>query len=271
MIVLDDNKPLLLLAVGFAGGGTTLLSEILRQHPSLDSGFEGGFLLADSPSKFPEVEPHFSNMKKMWNLTDRDMHYICQAESWPQMYRRLRNRSSVIKDKKIKLFDKTPRYMMQLKEVLKKVPNVPCIVLVRDPRAFLWTRAKRTQSKSAPNVSKQEWASKIVEESANAYLDFANGYRSACESGLEDRMLLVQYESLCLDQYRETERIFDFANLKYSNDVLNFSNKDERYTPCHGTDISTDYINQYKKNLAEETCQKMLDLTRDFSSWFWDV
>jgi hypothetical protein len=52
---ISDNKPLAAIVCGFPNGGTTLISEILRTHPELDSGFEGGFLLSEQPSKFLDL------------------------------------------------------------------------------------------------------------------------------------------------------------------------------------------------------------------------
>ncbi len=46
------TSPLFALVCGFEKSGTTLLNEILRRHPGVDSGFECGFLLGQSPRDF---------------------------------------------------------------------------------------------------------------------------------------------------------------------------------------------------------------------------
>lgn len=39
---------------GYERGGTSLIAELLRQHPALDGGFEGGFLLGKKPMAVSE-------------------------------------------------------------------------------------------------------------------------------------------------------------------------------------------------------------------------
>jgi hypothetical protein len=43
---------LAVIMAGFEHSGTTMASELLRQHPVLDNGFEGGMLLKASPREF---------------------------------------------------------------------------------------------------------------------------------------------------------------------------------------------------------------------------
>ena len=68
MKVINNNNPLFALVCGFEHSGTTLVSEILRQHPQLDSGFEGGFLLNNEAKEFfhedkAEEQQFYINMK----------------------------------------------------------------------------------------------------------------------------------------------------------------------------------------------------------------
>ena len=56
---MPSSPALLCLVCGFERGGTTALSEVLRQVPGVEAGFEGGFLLAGDPGSFPAVEPYY--------------------------------------------------------------------------------------------------------------------------------------------------------------------------------------------------------------------
>ncbi|MEI2422495.1 hypothetical protein V6O07_19615, partial [Arthrospira platensis SPKY2] len=83
MKVLDCNKPLAALVCGFERGGTTLISEIIRQHPLLDSGFECGFLLGKDPAEFTSIQPYCNMLKAGWGVNDSDLNnYICESETW---------------------------------------------------------------------------------------------------------------------------------------------------------------------------------------------
>lgn len=263
------NPVLAAIVCGFEGGGTTMLSEILRQHPNLSSGFEGGVLLAESPSKFLTIEPYYSNLRELWSLSNEDMLYIFSANNWLEVYERLRNRSPVIKDKSAYLFDKTPRYMAYLPEILEKVCNVPCIVLVRDPRAILWTRTKRTYENAPPELSIEKWAEQEREDTIHAYLAHAEGWERAIQSGFESRILLVQYEHLCINQEVEAKKIFDFLGFDFEKSYLSFRNKDPRYHPCRGEDVSIHYLTEYKENLSNESCEKILFMTQKFQDWWY--
>ncbi|MEO0927719.1 MAG: sulfotransferase [Cyanobacteria bacterium J06643_13] len=271
MNIVENNYPLAAIACGFAGGGTTMLGEILRQHPKLDSGFEGGLLLASEAADFKTIEPHYSSLKKMWKVSDEDLEHVCAANTWAEVYQRLKDSSPAITDKNVLLFDKTPQYMRRLPNILSKVPNVPCIVLVRDPRAFLWTRAKRTYKNAASGLSKPEWADKTVEKAGETYLKFARGWKRAMETSHADRILLVNYESLCLDKEQQSKKIFDFMGLDFDPNYLTFQNKDDRHTPCHGNEVSTEFLDEYKQYLSQSTQQKMLAITKNYKDWFWQA
>jgi hypothetical protein len=271
MKIVENNKPLAAIVGGFEGGGTTMLSQILREHPRLDSGFEGGFLLAKTPKDFLSLQPYARDLKNLWNLSDPDLEEICSQPIWPDVYRKLRELSPVIENKESWIFDKTPRYMAYLTEVLQKVPNVPCIILVRDPRAVFWTRVKRTYNNAPEGISKLEWMEKELDPACNAYLAYAKGWQKAVENEeLASRILLVQYESLCLNTEEESKRLIEFLGLKFYPTILSFDNKDPRYHPCRGKEVSTNYLTEYKQHLSEDICQEIVEKTSEFKDWLWN-
>ena len=93
-------SPLAAILCGYEKSGTTLLNEILRRHPKLDSGFEVGALLAESPRQFRQIQPYFAFFRSTWKLTREDMQYICDTDEWGEFYRRSSERSPVIVDRK---------------------------------------------------------------------------------------------------------------------------------------------------------------------------
>lgn len=261
MKVINNNNPLFALVCGFEHSGTTLVSEILRQHPQLDSGFEGGFLLNNEPKEFLTTEPFYTNSKKGWGLKDEDFSYICNGDNWAEVYLRIRERAEVIKNKNVSLFDKTPRYMQKLPNVLERVPDIPCLVIVKDIRSVFWSSYKRAK------MTMDEWHKKIFKRTCNHTLSYAKGWKEAIEKGLEKRILLIKYEELCLDQKTEVKKIFDFLGREFQESYLTFNNP--KYNNVYGGDISTQYLTEYKGNLPEYICEEILELTSEYSDWLW--
>jgi hypothetical protein len=89
----------------------------------------------------------------------------CDTDDWAVFYSRARAASAVIADKSTLLFDKTPRYMRELSTVMARVPQLPCVVNVRDPRAVMHSWACWSGFRDAPGPG---W-SRISSPTANAF------------------------------------------------------------------------------------------------------
>lgn len=255
-----NNKPLSFMVCGYERGGTTLISEVLKQHPMLNSGFEGGFLLTENIPDFLNFEPYYTNFKRGWKCDEVSMSYICQANSWIGIYKRVVECSPIIENKDSWIFDKTPKYMEHLPNVLEKIPEVPCIVIVRDPRSVLYSWAKRS------NLTKEEWVKRVIKSASQRYTSYAQGYRKALEKGFGCRILLVQYENICINPTLEFEKIFEFIDFEFDDKYLSFQSI---FSNVHGSKISNSYLKEYKDNFSKETCKSILEITKDFSEWFW--
>ena len=86
-----------------------MASDLFREHPEVESGFECGVLLCNNPSEFLTFTPFRNHMAVGWGINEEDLIYACQASSFDGFYERLFERSSIIQDKKPKfVFDKTP-------------------------------------------------------------------------------------------------------------------------------------------------------------------
>ena len=260
MKILQNNSPLSAIVCGFERGGTTLISEILRQHPTLDSGFECGFLLSDnSPLEFltsPIMRPYREMINDGWRVTDADVKYICESDTWAMVYSRIIERSGNFNKNKSLLFDKTPIYMKYLSSVLEKVPNVPCIVIVREPLSLFWAWEKR-MSKLTENINIP--ILQRIPTYIQRYSTYINGLKLAMLSGYADRIYIIKYEKFCMDIENEATKMFEFLNLDYSPDYLKFAAP--KFPNVYGNDISTIYIDEYKHHLDDDTCNKIIELT----------
>jgi hypothetical protein len=243
---------------GYEKSGTTLLNEILRRHPDLDSGFEGGFLLGDSPRDFHRFQPYYAFFRQTWELSREDVKYICDCDDWGECYRRARERSPVIADKHALIFDKTPVYMKHLPVVLGKVPGIPCVVCVRDPRALMVSWARW----SGAGEAVEQWLVANFADNVERYASYARGYRRALAAHA-DRLLLVRFEVLCTHTAQTLASVFRFLGMAFSEDFLHFSSKHFVY----GNTISTDYLFPYREVLSGDLCERILEATRDYSDW----
>ncbi|NEP37811.1 MAG: sulfotransferase [Okeania sp. SIO2H7] len=128
---------------GLEHSGTTLLSDIFRQVPELDAGFEVGVLLGKSPKEFPNVQPFYKNMLSGWEITEEHLAAICNTNSFPEFYAGLEKKSKVLKPTAKNIFDKTPRYFARIFECYNKI-EVPFIATYKDPRSLVFSDFKRT-------------------------------------------------------------------------------------------------------------------------------
>jgi hypothetical protein len=258
---MDSRKnPLQAIVCGYERGGTSLIAELLRQHPTLDGGFEGGFLLGKKPRGFLSLPPYRANVKPGWGITEEDLRHICDTDSWQDLYGRLHDKATEIREKGVGLFDKTPKYMERLPQVLSKVPHVPCIVVVRDPRAVLWSWAKRS------GVEVETWTKENLKSSCKRYTSYGKGWQAAIKGGFASRILLIRYEHFCTDPAFWAEKLFGFLGLEFNGSFLHFR---PRFPNVYGNTPAQAYIDEYKKHFSDEICSKILARTKKFSDWCW--
>lgn len=251
-------EPLRAIVCGYEKSGTTLINEILRRHPRLDSGHEVGVLLADSPRQFSRKQPYFAFFKQTWKLSQEQVQEICDTDDWGEFYRRARQISPLITDKTVYLFDKTPAYMLHLSDVLAKVPNIPCLVNVRDPRSLMLSWANWSGGRENPG----EWIEQKFSYCENRFLSYARGYRDALATH-GDRILLNRFELLCLDPKSHLEKIFRFFDFEFSDDYMTFQS--DHFV--QGNTVSRDYLYPYQHAIKPFLCDRILEATAEFEDW----
>lgn len=257
-----SSHPLSFILTGFEHSGTTLLSEIMRQQPNIDSGFEGGLLLVDQLSKFPEFEPFATNFKNGWKISDQELEIICSSNNYGLAYERIRKFSGIIKDKNCELFDKTPRYLQQLSSVLNKVSDVKAVVLVRDMRSIMDSSFSRSKLEFG------DWESEIYPRTLKHTLSYLDGLNNVLnDDALKKRVLVVQYEELILQQEEVAMTIYEFLGYEFKPEYLKFN--DVRYKHVYGNSIQTDYIKKYEANLNKSFQEKVIDDFSNYKQYLW--
>ena len=258
MPVITPLRPLCAIVCGFEKSGTTLLNEILRRHPALDSGHAVGVLLGDSPRDFKSHQPYYGFFRNSWRLSREDAQYICDTSDWGTFYQRARDKSPLIVDKDVWLFDKTPIYMRYLDDVLGKAFGVPCVVNVRDPRALMHSWANWSGHRDDP----AGWLEENFDETCQRFLSYARGYERA-QAVHGERIFLNRFEEHCLDPVPRLKRIFEFLDFEFREDYMTFESEHFVY----GNTVSDSYIYAYRNSFSASLCDKILEATADFAQW----
>ncbi len=242
---------------GIEHSGTTLLSDLFRQVPGLDSGFEVGALLCQSPREFRHLSPFIENLKPGWGLKDQDLDYICNCESFADFYARLRERSTVV-DHQSNLFDKTPRYFMHLEECLART-DAPLLVTYKDPRSIVHSDFVRGKA-----ADFNRW-----------YAEYVNGKRSYMRKLNQNmqtmqqspRVHFLSLESICVDSARTLEAAFAHVGQVFHPRYLAMKNL--RYAHNHHNFIDSSVPFKFYDALKPGQLATIEKDFAEFDAWFY--
>lgn len=195
---------------GVEHSATTTLSDVFREVPDYDSGFEVGVLLCDTPNKFRKLEPFISNIKAGWGLVDHDLDYLCDTTTYAEFYTRLLERSTLV-NKTAKFFDKTPRYFSQLPVCMERV-DVPFIVTYKDPRAIVLSDYQRSSVDDF-----EDWFENYKEKKNN-YLKllYKNMQIIKNDAVLSKRAIFVSMENFCVNTAATLKEVFSHCNIPFT-------------------------------------------------------
>lgn len=247
------------LICGLEHTGTTLISDLFRQVPHLDSGFECGVLLRNSPTEFRHLEPFFSHMKAGWGLTDADLDGCCDAPDFPDFYARLMAASTTISSDTHAIFDKTPRYLSELTSVLRRC-DCPVLISHKDPRAIVCSDFKRAQT-----ADFDSW----YDGYRQAKLRYVRTcYKEFITHAGSPRVATVGLEDLAMNARATMERMFahvgETFNLGYAIiDTLRYANVRNRTVPA-------DIAFEYKSKLSVAAQARIMEDFRQFDAWVYE-
>lgn len=226
----QNGKSLLLCVItGQEHSGTTLLSQLLNGHPDIASGVECGFLLSDI-TNFNLVTPFYdwlSSTNWGWGVTKEDRDDILSSSSYTEMYDKLHRYSGRLhEDDRLKLifknskyiYDKTPRYVYWLPEIMRKI-NRPFIVTLKTPREAIESNIKR--GGNTKKILHSQYAPSLL------------NIKSALQEH-PDRLLIVSYKSLASNHESIINRVKLFIGLD-DEVLLNIDQYNKRF----GTHINS--------------------------------
>ena len=255
------NPSLEFLICGLEHSGTTMVSDLFREHPKVDSGFECGVLLCNTPNEFLTFEPFCRHMYVGWGIEHNDLSYACSAVSFKNFYRRLFERSKSIKEKSSSIiFDKTPRYITELPQVHKRF-NRPVIAVIKDPRSLALSDFKRSKRPLEEiNTWYEEWKNPKMAYMRSAY----NGY---CYAWEHKDCHVVRLEDICFSAKSTVENMFNFVGIEFKNEYLNLRNK--RFNNTSGSSISVGSCMAFMDVLPKEIQERVCSDFSEFDRWFY--
>lgn len=242
---------------GIEHSGTTLVSDLFRQAPGIDAGFEVGVLLADRPAEFREMQPFSKNMKAGWGITETDMDYICSAVDFPEFYRRLGQASTAI-ERHSELFDKTPRYLAQLDLCLQKVP-VQFIATFKDPRSIVFSDFNRSGTDDFDT-----WYSGYRSKKIGYMQTLYEKYLTHRDN---PRVAFVSLEALTVNTEATVRRLFDHVGIPFQIHYLLLKNLRYRNTKSNFIDMRIPFA--YLESFDETRCKRIVKDFSEFEYWFY--
>lgn len=246
---------------GIEHSGTTLLSDLFRQADNLDSGFEVGVLLSNSPREFRHLENFRSQIASGWGIEEDQISEVCDCDTFSEFYQRLYDLSRVIQ-KPSEIFDKTPRYLAKLEECSSKL-DVPFISMYKDPKSIVHSDFCRSGTNDF-----NDWYSRYLNSKLSYMRTLYSSYvRHTGDRRRSDRVRFVSLEEICLNAGEVLRGLFEFVEVDFSVRYLLLDNL--RYKHTHGRSIDVSDPFKYLKDFDPQTCALIDQDFAEFEHWFY--
>lgn len=120
------------IVAGYLKGGATHLKNLLVATTPMRLGFEAGLLLAERPADgIPE--PHARAFVHRWSVDEDFLKHYRRCRSFEAGYRLVRAAAATPENRSAPLIDKTPLYLPDLADVMRRAPGTPVVIALRDP------------------------------------------------------------------------------------------------------------------------------------------
>jgi hypothetical protein len=242
---------------GVEHSGTTLASDLFRQIPGCDSGFECGVLLAETPAAFKEMNPFYNNMKGGWKLSNQSLEMACSKDGFNDFYECIYSESDLVKGASIR-FDKTPRYITRIQSVQQKCP-VPVIALAKSIESIAWSDYKRSAYYKDNDVASfiQSWVGPKTRYLRSAL----RGYRYAAKS---PDCIIIHLEDLAFEALNTCARMFRHANQKFVPSYFTLASQRYQHTRSNSINLSiaTEHLLQEASALNVLVAEEMSELIK---------
>ena len=260
-------KSIRFVICGLEHSGTTLLSDIFRQVPELDSGFEVGVLLATSPRNFHEIQPFYNNMSEGWKVDNESLVNACDTDDFNEFYQRLQANSRVLSKDAKQIFDKTPRYFHSMNLCYEKI-KVPFVATYKDPRSLVYSDFKR---KPLPDSTFREWYPEYKKRKIRYLRMVYKSYltwKNSTDDTIRKNILCVSLEDICLNTRLSLEKIFEHMGYNFELDYLLLKNL--RYGHTRSSEISSRIPFEYLEKFTNKQLEEIKKDFAEFEDWFYN-
>jgi hypothetical protein len=171
------------VVTGYARGGTTVAKDLIAKATGMDTGFEGGLLLAEKPADMPKL--YTGMLIGGWELSSDEVEQVTRQPDFRAAYATLRARSKMCNPRN-PILDKTPEYMSDLRNVMRRAPETPVVIVLRDPLEVLGSHMRR--------VSKnlQEHEDRVVAWTKEAFA-------ATQDASSRNRIAILRYDDIISD------------------------------------------------------------------------
>ena len=285
-----------IFVVGAPRSGTTLLAKILGRHKEILAPAPGETWffediwtrrsefgeLKSSAELDPVAERLLSNFRRFDGIeaqliVDRELNkddvikYALElGGGYGGLYFAFTNLMA-IKCGKSYYCDDTPKHLFYLETILEMFPEVKIICCIRDPRGFLASYKNMANlNRIADNSDEQTRVGKLYHPvvTASLWLASARLIHKFSRPYFSDRILLVQYEKFVKNPVIQTQRICDFIELDFSNEMLMVSDHNSSFGVRNHPGIFTNSVDGWNKFLSLEEVWWVETLTKKMMRTF---
>ena len=203
-----------------------------------------GLLLFDSPRHyFVEMNnPWRDHIQGGWGIDYEELKHACDTDSNEVFYDRLITASSIVKETDTIFFDKTPRYLMRIRQVMKKM-DIPIIVLYKDPRAIVFSNWKRRKL-DLPFIPWLE-VNKEKQYIRKCFRNIAN-----IQKNPNSPCLVASLEEIGASPVETVGKMFEHVGIEFKEEYLRIGSS--RYAQTKGNEINPSLPFEYKTALSAE-------------------
>ena len=244
--------------------GTTLVSDVFRRVGGLDSGFECGVLLCETPADFAGAEPFARNMLDGWGISAAELADACQAPDFAGFYGRLVAQARRIDPATRMIFDKTPRYLSDLSAVLGR-HSAPVLICFRDPRGLVWSDYLRACFVAGGGLDFDHW----YEGYAGAKIAYLRrSYDQFLRLSPDPRVQAIGLEDLCSRPRPVLEAAF--AHTGQAFDLAYLVLPPPRVGQVRGRSVSAEHALTHLLDMPRTAAARVIRDFGEFGGWFHD-